>query len=67
MCVLYSRRVPRSGKLGSAPCLHRFDNFFGIDSLLYECLDRITNFFYAYSVLTKSEYAFIPILVLAKL
>ena len=37
-----------------------FDNVFGIGSLLYDCLDRVTDFFYAYSALAKLEYAFVP-------
>ena len=36
------------------------DNVFGIDFLLYDCLDHVTDFFYAYSVLAKPEYAFVP-------
>ena len=45
------------------------DNVFGIDLLLYDCLDRVTDFVYAYSVLAKPEYSFVPVvrLVLAKL
>ena len=44
------------------------DNVFGIDFLLYDCLDHVTDFLYAYSVLAKLEYAFVPDvrLVLAK-
>ena len=36
------------------------DNVFGIDFLLYDCLDHVTDFFYAYSALAKPEYAFVP-------
>ena len=35
-------------------------NVFGIDFLLYDCLVHVTDFFYAYSVLAKPEYAFVP-------
>ena len=31
-----------------------FDNVLGIDYLLDDCLDRVPDFFYAYSVLAKS-------------
>jgi len=44
--------------------------FFGIDTFLYDCLNRVTDeFFFAYSVLTQPKYAFVPDvrLVLAKL
>ena len=30
-----------------------FDNVLGIDCLLDDCLDRVTDFFYVYSVLAK--------------
>ena len=35
--------------------------FFGIDTFLYDCLDRVTDkIFLAYSVLAKPECAFVP-------
>src|SRR3954463_4302831 len=67
---LRPRRVPESGKLGSAPRLHRLRQRLLRHRPLYDCLDCVTDeFFFAYSVLAKPEYAFVPdvCLVLAKL
>ena len=67
---LRPRRVPESGKLGSAPRLHRLRQRLLRHRPLYDRLDRVTDeFFFAYSVLAKPEYAFVPDvrLVLAKL
>ena len=67
---LRPRRVPEPGKLGPAPRLHRLRQRLHRHRLSYDCLDRVTDeFFYAYSVLAKPEYAFVPDvrLVLAKL
>ena len=67
---LRPRRVPESGKLGSAPRLLRLRQRLLRHRPLYDRLDRVTDeFFFAYSVLAKPEYAFVPDvrLVLAKL
>jgi hypothetical protein len=54
-----SRRTSRLHRLRQRLLRHR----------LYDCLDRVADFVFAYSVLAKSEYAFVPDvrLVLAKL
>jgi hypothetical protein len=54
-----SRRTSRLHRLRQRLLRHR----------LYDCLDRVTDFFYVYSVLAKPKYAFVPDvrLVLAQL
>jgi hypothetical protein len=37
-----------------------FNNVFLRIGFFYDCLDRVTDFFYAYSVMTKPDYAFVP-------
>ena len=67
---LRHRRVLEPGKLGPAPHLHRLRQLLHRHRLSYYCHDRVTDeFFYAYSVLAKPEYVFVPDvrLVLAKL
>jgi hypothetical protein len=47
-----------------------FDNvFISIDYFFFDCLNRVVNFVFAYTVLAKPEYAFVlnVCLVLAKL
>jgi hypothetical protein len=67
---LRPRRVPKSSKLGAAPRLHRLrQRLLRHRKLSYVCLDRVTDFVFAYLVLAKPEYAFVPDvrLVLAQL
>jgi hypothetical protein len=67
---LHPQRVPESGKLGVAPHLHRLrQRLLRHRLLLYVCLDCVADFVFAYSVLAKLAYAFVPDvrLVLAKL
>jgi hypothetical protein len=52
--------VPESGKLGTAPRLYRlWQHLHRHRLLLYVCLDYVTDFIFAYSVLAKPKYAFI--------
>jgi hypothetical protein len=69
MC-LRPRHVPKSGKLGTAPCLHHLQKCLLRHRLLcYVYLDRVADFVFAFSFFAKPEYAFVPDmrLVLAKL
>jgi hypothetical protein len=67
---LCPRRVPGSGKLGLEPRFHRLRQCLHQHQLLlYVCLDRFADFVFAYSVLAKPKYDFVPDvrLVLSKL
>jgi hypothetical protein len=67
---LCPRRIPESDKLGVVSHLHQLRLcLLWHRLLLYVCLDRVADFIFAYSVLSKLEYAFVcdVRLVLAKL
>ena len=54
VCAFLPDAFPSLANSHRTPRLRRHDNvFFGIDTFLDDCLDRVTDFFYAYSVLAK--------------